>query len=455
MKKKWIIIFVSAFAGIFALIYFAGFKNATKISFHNNENTESIAKKIKTTPDSDWILDPTIPGNYVPVPGEVDLFMVLNEDGTVKEYRRRIKQEDGSWAWETVENPTGKEVEKVKETPYGDLFKFTDDNGFEEYKRFVLDENNGFTWVDTDETGLDLGLPTTSQLPENFVAMPNNTFAYYNDKGVLQSYLQRTVNDDGSYNWSLVSRPDMIAYQSFDREDELDISDFGQSLVGTDFQFGDTTYSDEVWSPSGDTKTQTVKYPEQEEIDGYIIVYETVITTVSDKEGNILSTKKDRFEKGRYPAMGDSSVTGTMSKTLSGEAQRLSSQVSYRIDIANQLLDALNTERSKNGKQPLGMDTGDLYALSQIKAADMGITSITSKTSSTYGTIKDLATRYQAQVNNPEETVVEAYPTDITAIHNKFMSDATVKNYRLSANRIAISVVENNGKIYVSECYSF
>lgn len=455
MKKKWIVILLSAFAGIFALIYFVGFKNATKISFGNNDNMESIAKKVKTTPDSDWILDPTIPGNYVPVPGEVDIFMVLNEDGSVKEYRKRTKNAEGGWDWETIENPTGQTVEKIKETPYGDLYKFTNNEGFEEYKRFVLDENNGFAWVDTDENGLDTNLPTTSQLPENFVALPNNTYALYNDNGVLQSYLQRAVNDDGSYKWSLVNKPEMLAYESFDREDDFTIPDFNQSLTGSDFQFGEMTYGDEVWSPSGDTKTQTVRYPEQKEVDGYIIVYETVITTVSDKEGNVLSTKKDMFEKGRYPKMGDNSISGTMATSLAGEAQRLSSKTTYRVDIANQLLDAINTERSKNGKNAVTMDTGDLYFLTQIKAADMGLTATTTKNSATYGTISDLANKYKANVNNPQETVLETYPVDINTIHTKFMSDATVKNNRLTASRISISVVENNGRLYISEAYSF
>ena len=226
MKKKWIIILVSAFAGIFALIYFVGMKNATNISFFNGENMSSIAKKIKTTPDSDWVLDPTIPGNYIPVPGETDIFMVLNEDGTVKEYRRRKQNDEGGWDWETIENPTGMDIEKIKDTPYGDVFRLANDE-FEEFKRYVVDENGGFAWVDTDENGLDLNLPTTSILPDNFVPTLDNTYAVYNDNGVLQSFLKRTVNDDGNYQWLLVNRPDMIAYTSFDRDD-LQPTDFSQ-----------------------------------------------------------------------------------------------------------------------------------------------------------------------------------------------------------------------------------
>ena len=51
-----------------------------------------------------WILDPEIPQNYLPVPGEDELYMVIDENGYIVEYRHRILQEDGSWLWETV-NP--------------------------------------------------------------------------------------------------------------------------------------------------------------------------------------------------------------------------------------------------------------------------------------------------------------------------------------------------------------
>lgn len=453
MKKKWIIILISAFAGIFALIYFVGVKNATKISFYNGEDTSSIAKKVKTTPDSDWILDPTIPSNYIPVPGETDIFMVLNEDGSVKEYRKRTPNDEGGWDWTTIENPTGKNIEKVKETPYGDVYRLSNDE-FEEFKRFVIDENGGFAWVDTDENGLDTGLPTTSQLPDNYVPVLDNTYAVYNDNGVLQSFLKRTVDDAGNFQWALTARPEMIAYQSFDREDLSNV-DFSQVLQnGTDYQFGEMSYGDEVWSPAGDVKTSTVSYPEQKEVDGYVIVYETVVTTKTDKDGNVLSTKKESFEKGRYPKMGDNTVTGTMAQTLAGEAQRLSSQVSFRDDISNQLLNMLNDERAKNGKQAVIMNSGELNQIAQIKAADMAITGVTTKNSATYGTAIDLANKYKVNISNIQEVVLETYPTDISNIHNKFMSDTGVKANRLSASGISIAVAEKNGKLYVYEIYA-
>lgn len=47
--------------------------------------------------DDEWKLDPEIPLNYMPVPGENELYMVIDNDGKIIGYRQRIKQIDGSW----------------------------------------------------------------------------------------------------------------------------------------------------------------------------------------------------------------------------------------------------------------------------------------------------------------------------------------------------------------------
>lgn len=52
--------------------------------------------------ETDWILDPEIPVNYVPVIGLDETYMVLNDDGTVNRYRKRVKDEAGNWVWSDV-----------------------------------------------------------------------------------------------------------------------------------------------------------------------------------------------------------------------------------------------------------------------------------------------------------------------------------------------------------------
>ncbi len=57
--------------------------------------------------DDEWTLDPEIPLNYIPVPGEDELYMVVDDSGNITNYRKRVKQADGSWVWQDV-NPTSR-----------------------------------------------------------------------------------------------------------------------------------------------------------------------------------------------------------------------------------------------------------------------------------------------------------------------------------------------------------
>ena len=50
--------------------------------------------------DDEWTLDPEIPLNYIPVPGEDELYMVVDDSGNITNYRKRVKQADGSWVWQ-------------------------------------------------------------------------------------------------------------------------------------------------------------------------------------------------------------------------------------------------------------------------------------------------------------------------------------------------------------------
>lgn len=444
MKKKWIIIILASLIGVFVLVWQVGVKGASAI-FGNKHSTQSIAKQIKTTPDADWILDPEIPSNYVPVPGETNVFMVLDENGNIIEYRQRTQAEDGTWNWSTIDNPTDEKIAKVGDTAYGQLFKFTDKDGDEKYKRFVVDNNRGFAWVDTDKNGLDLNLPKGADIPDNFVPVNDNTYAVYNDNGVLQSYLQRAL-EENDYLWKLVNKPDTVAASNYATNSGYD------GDVINNFVFGDSTYDSESWSPGGDIKTSVNRYTTQQEVDGEIVTLEVTITKTEDKNGQLLSTKKDTKEIGRTKKV--DTGTGTVSNTLEAESYRLSSSVSYNTELATQLLDLLNADRLKAGNRSLSMDSGSLYKIAQIKAADMALTATTTKSSATYGTINQLASKYGISLNNPSESVLETLPTTANEIHTKFMADATTKNTRLKAASIAITVVEKNGKFYVYEAYS-
>ena len=63
--------------------------------------------------EDEWILDPEIPDNYIPVAGEDEMYMVIDDAGNITAYRQRTKQEDGSWLWEDVKNPNAESYESV------------------------------------------------------------------------------------------------------------------------------------------------------------------------------------------------------------------------------------------------------------------------------------------------------------------------------------------------------
>lgn len=63
--------------------------------------------------DDEWTLDPEIPLNYIPVPGEDELYMVVDDSGNITNYRKRVKQADGSWVWQDVNPDIPDNYEKV------------------------------------------------------------------------------------------------------------------------------------------------------------------------------------------------------------------------------------------------------------------------------------------------------------------------------------------------------
>ena len=64
--------------------------------------------------DDEWTLDPEIPLNYIPVPGEDELYMVVDDSGNITNYRKRVKQADGSWVWQDVNPDIPDNYEKVE-----------------------------------------------------------------------------------------------------------------------------------------------------------------------------------------------------------------------------------------------------------------------------------------------------------------------------------------------------
>ena len=92
------------------IVFFSawGIKLRMPINRPNNVQGEQQVAWYETrytapTAEEEWTLDPEIPVNYLPVAGEDEVYMVLDDSGNIVGYRHRTQQEDGSWLWTDIE----------------------------------------------------------------------------------------------------------------------------------------------------------------------------------------------------------------------------------------------------------------------------------------------------------------------------------------------------------------
>lgn len=158
--------------------------------------------------ETDWILDPEIPVNYVPVIGLDETYMVLNDDGTVNRYRKRVKDEAGNWVWsDVIEDDMP--VSFVPSVIDDDIYTYIGSGGKEEYYRYVRNGDDSYAFVPVDENGNDVGyeLPQGDSLPENFVLVEDNLYASLDDHGVIIKLWERYINELGAVKWQELHLP--------------------------------------------------------------------------------------------------------------------------------------------------------------------------------------------------------------------------------------------------------
>lgn len=102
--------------------------------------------------DSDGVLDPEIPLNYIPVPGSIELYMVIDDDGNIVKYRERKQQEDGSWVWKDVNPDITADYEPVP--GLDNVYKVTNKDGTVSYYKYIRNDNDTFAFIPVDENGI-------------------------------------------------------------------------------------------------------------------------------------------------------------------------------------------------------------------------------------------------------------------------------------------------------------
>ena len=423
-----------------------------------------------------WKLDPEIPSNYLPVPGEDELYMVVNEDGTIEKYRHRTKQQDGSWIWEDVDPNIPDHYEKVE--GLDNIYKVTDKDGNISYYRYVRNPDDTFAFVPCDEKGNDLEeTPTDETIPDNYIHLSGNAYAVTNENGVITGYKERTLNPDGTYIWNSIQKPTLntdIASSNPTMYFNPEFSGGGtntQTIVPVpvyiEGEQKDPTYilvtPNDIGSVPNDavteyhddgTFTETETYTETETEGGYITTYQTTVIRVYDRNGNLLSTNKgERKEIDRVPIgidTPDVPSDNEVKDTLGEEFARVSIGTSYDEGTAVELLTAMNASRASKGLPALTIDGGDLGMMARIRAAAAASYDYSDPNSPIYGSVNDMASKYGVSGDFSENIWKTSGKTG-EQINTRFITLDSAQYSVLSSysTKAGIAIVDRNGYQYV------
>lgn len=406
----------------------------------------------------EWTLDPEIPLNYIPVPGQDELYMVVDDSGKIIGYRHRTKQADGTWVWEDVNPDIPDNYEKVDGLE--NVYKVTDANGKTSYYLYVRNDDDTFCFVPVDEHGnpLDDG-KAADKIDDNYVHVDGNVYAVYNEDNVKMGYRERVKDDSGNYIWKVCEAP------------EIDNS-VGNGLGSLSKKTGNDAKTNQnsgssVLVGNGNSKkdngdgtyTVTDKTVSTETKGGYLYTYQTTVYSTYDKTGNLISTKKDGPYEISKVAAGGTSATADQSQiasTLDGELARVSGSVSFDTEKASQVLNKLNAERKNQGLNTLSMSaSSEAYKLACIRAADMAIYDHSSSSSPMYGTLDSMVSRFNCHSSHPSENIWKASTRSASEIHTRFQANESSRKVRMSNgySEVGIAIVEKNNQTYVAEIY--
>ena len=409
-------------------------------------------------PDEAWILDPEIPLNYIPVPGEDEVYMVMSDAGDIQKYRQRRQLSDGTWQWSDIDYDNSNGMEAVDGQDC--LYAITGEDGKKVYKKFVKHDDNSFCYVDTDSKGKPLDIGTSAEtITPDYVHLDGNTYAKYNGDGVMEGYRERVKDGNGNLVWAMGSAPTIstgglsvgMAGGMNNGSMDAGVITNGVSVPPVDttpqtIQNGDGTYTEK------ETQINT------ETVNGQQITYQTVITRVYDAEGNLLETSKDGPHEVSRETLGSGQQPNpaNIAGSLEGEVARVSASVSYDTAMAQDILALLNAERISAGLPQLSMDTqSEAYKVALIKAADMATYDYASANSPTYGTIGDIVARFSLASASPSENIWKASSQTAQDVHTRFQSNNDSRTVRMSTGytSVGIAVVQQSGQTYVAEVY--
>ena len=451
----------------------------------------------KKTVDDEWILDNSIPSNYMPVPGQENLYMVIDNDGNIIKYRKRTRQIDGTWTWEDV-NPDIPEnyipVEGLE-----NVYKVENPDGSVSYFKYIRNADDTYAWIPVDEKGnyLDRAEDATV-IDGKHVHITGNVYELLDDNGVVIGYDKRIQDSDGKFKWVTTNQPDLEKIsdewkqnmenaknrQSADDTDfsaqyESEADNLGNGIVNStppslstgdvNISVGDplssinvTPDTVSVVNNADGTHTETTVVRETKTIDGWTTTYETRVENVYDSSGELLSSRaSEPTEVDRHPA---SSTDNTDAKpvseadktkkesTVDAETARVAGSITYDDETATEIINLLNAERAKNGLSPL-QQSQVATSVAKIRAADMLTYDYTDKDLPTYGTLAEMLNEYNIASPAPGENLYKTTPKSAYDINTRFQVDDNARTTRMSkaGTQVGIAIAQGNGCIYVCE----
>lgn len=441
----------------------------------------------KSEVSPEWILDPEIPENYLPVPGRKELYMVIDDDGRIIGYRQRTKQEDGSWVWADVNPDIPENYEAVPGLK--DVYKVTDADGKVSYFKYIRNEDDTFAFVPVDQYGNPLAnTPKGSEIPDNYRRITGNIYAVLNEHGVIIGYKERRSNADGTFSWVDCEKP--IIKQDTSNPNipgTTPNTPGGNSTPGSNPGSNtqnpsnpytpvqpsnpqnpsnpsnpDGTLPGIITQPQPDgTYIETETLITSETAGGWTMTYQTVIVRVYSERGVLLSTKKEgpTLISKVQASSGDPNAPdpSKIAKTLGEELARVSTGITFKTDLAQGVLNELNAERTAAGLPALRMDTGsNAYKVAQILAADMAIYNHSDFDSPMYGTLSNLLSRFGIQSNGPSHNSWKTTTSkNAGAIHARFMTLDGARQARMSSSytNVGIAIIQKNGYLYICEIF--
>lgn len=437
----------------------------------------------KISVDKEWILDPEIPENYVPVPDEDELYMVIGDDGTIQQYRKRTLQDDGSWIWTTVQdnNP-------LKPTEVENVFEVTSNNTTE-YLKYIRNKDNTYAFEKSDIKGNIIGydVPYGPSIPDNYIKVDDNTFAVTNKHGVIIEYRNRYIDSDGNNTWKKTEKTDNIpmiqtgSATSTNTEKPVSTTSalpqwtLPETSTTTKITFTtpaeSKTPETSLTTPSdnssttpkpveNDTYTETEITTLIEVEDGYEIKYQIKIVKTYSADGTLISTKRENpveiSRKKIVPNVNETPDQNKIEKSLSNEYIRMTSSMKYEDEIAENLFALLNNQRKANGVGTLTMNkNSDAYMLARIFAADMVLYNHADESSPLYGSLNDLISRYNIDAQYSSSNIWKCSIKTAEQINTRFQTLENSKNIRMNGvfTDVGIAIIEKDGYLYIIELF--